>query len=40
VLLDEVVEVVQNLALALREREHGHPPVFFWARNWEDYMRT
>src|SRR4029450_3613372 len=28
VLLDEVVEVVQNLALALREREHGHPPMF------------
>src|SRR6188768_3750340 len=28
VLLNEVVEVVQNFALALREREHGHPPVF------------
>ena len=27
VLLDELLEIVQNLALTFRERLHGHPPL-------------
>jgi hypothetical protein len=40
VLLDEVVQVVQDLALALCEREHWASSGLFCLETGEDYMRT